>query len=996
MGKEYESQSDSDLNRYGKRLQGYLPALKKVNENLLGKKLSNIDEFLELILPELRTAFRSDIAFLADEKGKIFHVDPAADEKGLLNKMLTGTDRFNQLIEKGYPLIDDMIDGDNIELKALNVDSMMAVRMKTPEGIRFVGVVNGKNEPAPYLSEDKILFSELLNIISNSPVFSSYTNYVEKTKKDRYDSARHHGEWENLLNAAQDYAQHLFSYESNRKEQEAKIENIIKDNVLADYLEAILCSYVVKIQKSSKGHATGDDDQSPWNFVEVEKENDNLKCNLKLKWKADNKDEEKKIPIKDYPRTALAACRIFMAEIYFPGVQELGDKKKNIDSILEEIEGLFNNKPSRSIDESSDLGGLYNYELQVDWLRANWQYIYNAVSQEEDTPLDKDKIFDHYKRCWEDTVKLIKNYLEGACGAKGFCVDSDWLMVLLAMNLLLSKRINRYFNFFNLTPGGSDEKINDNPFLVRHYLKNLSHHILYVLHCARYAKRKKVFETNDHERGIKFKPPPFADVSADHTSSLSKSLLFLLSEYAYQEIGINRELHILEKLSRQLYFELPLYAASSFYRDHIYHVMDVCLLGEFLLRNVLLSKAPKNKSSFSMLDDLFLTRPLKDLLKNWYIAALCHDLGYIIEQTDKFIKPINEIKGQGISEFFLRLNEGVTAGKEKLRKTIEKIVKEDTSIIPQDLREKLKSLNSGMSTDHGIIGWLHLCQWIKDTHEPIESFTPALVAVLRHNLPDQKIDIYKEPLSFLLLLCDHLQEWGRPRVSPDPLAQGIMESLRFPGKATYDQKIRMREMIILGLEPQHLRKKKIPHQMCENCFSPKDEGCKGLCLKLHPRGDRKTGLTFILPHQEAREAEFEPCISWLKFCRDFQCVTNDIKPLPFPINIQFDHSTPRIWSELSWMPMEMDIFEEYSRAHSPAAYLCEWIECARNHKEGISYQNDRGKGEETFIIHLHDLGKPLKRGLSEEHWKDFFTWKWNRLGSQYLKSTLGSLFPHEK
>jgi len=126
------------------RLQGYLPALKKFNESLLGKKLSHIDEFLELILPELRTAFRSDIAFLADGKGKIFHVEPAVDEKSLMYKMLTGTERFDKLIEKGDPLIADKIDGENRELKALNVDSLMIIRMETPGGFRIVGAANGK------------------------------------------------------------------------------------------------------------------------------------------------------------------------------------------------------------------------------------------------------------------------------------------------------------------------------------------------------------------------------------------------------------------------------------------------------------------------------------------------------------------------------------------------------------------------------------------------------------------------------------------------------------------------------------------------------------------------------------------------------------------------------------------------------------------------------------------------------------------------------------
>jgi hypothetical protein len=779
------------------------------------------------------------------------------------------------------------------------------------------------------------------------------------------------------------------------------------DIVLSDYLEAEINSYIMETPKLSQGqelHFKEKEDekkvpehQRPWDLAKKKDGNSYLTVIFGIN---DNKIEEKRLHITDYPRTALAAARIFLIELYFAKDKE-GVLIKNIDTILKKVEKKMKKitcQPGSKIFTDDEM---YNYEFLMDWLRLKWNYIYYNASRAAAEPLEKyrNDALTLYNDVWKYTVKVIKNYLEEACGDRGFCLDSDWLMAFLASNLLLSNRINCYYNFQISKDTNNTGKVNDNPLLLMRYLKYLSHHILYVLHCARHARRKRAYEAENSLNSQEYKRFPFVDVPIDPTSSLSMSLLYLLSEYAYREIGVNRELHILEKLSRQLYFELPLHAASGFYRDHLYHVMDVCLLGEFFLKNILFSKSPGNTITGTMLNDILITQPLPDLLKNWYIAALYHDLGYVIEQTDKFLGPIDEIEGDGISNFSERLKEGLKSGEKEIREIIEKIVKEDSSIIPRDLQDKL--LDHKLSTDHGIIGWLHLRHRIKEIKEPIESFAPSLVAILRHNLSDQEIDIYKEPLSFLLLLCDHLQEWGRPRVAPDPLAQGIMENLRFSEQPMYDRKIRMREMIIYGLHPQQLEKEKIPAQMCDNCVSMNTEQCEDLCLKIHPNLNCEQGITFILPHQEAREADFEPCISWLIFCRDFQCISRECfssrkKPMPFPISIQFEHMPPRIWRELSWKPMEMDIFEEYSSTYPPAAYLCEWIESARNNREGVSYSNDRNNGEEKFIIHLHKLGKPLKHGLSEEHWKYFYTWKWNWLGRQYLTSNLGSLFPGEE
>jgi hypothetical protein len=99
---------------------------------------------------------------------------------------------------------------------------------------------------------------------------------------------------------------------------------------------------------------------------------------------------------------------------------------------------------------------------------------------------------------------------------------------------------------------------------------------------------------------------------------------------------------------------------------------------------------------------------------------------------------------------------------------------------------------------------------------------------------------------------------------------------------------------------------------------------------------------------------------------------------------------------LGWDPLEMDIFEEFATTYPTATYLLEWIAFARDKREGIEYNGNRKEGTETFIIKLHELGKPLSRDLSDEHWKDFFKWKWQWLSHKYTTSNLGTWFPEHK
>lgn len=693
-----------DLCRLGERLNGYLLAVKQITETFSQEKkkivLEDVDilRLLQKILPALRKSFNSEIAFLADQKGKNIFSDQS--NAGIVGKELPDTVHVKALIEKGIPLVVDDISGDFPELRSLNVRSLMVVRIETPIEFRFIGVANGKNSPFPYLAEDRDFLNELMRILEFG---LNYGRLGEKKRhlRERYFWAQVRGEWEYLSGASEDYAQHLLPIKMIGEEKQKEIDNLLKmsmsdeyiDNVLADYLDAELSIYIGEASDSPTGSICPEDDTSkkeepkstkPWELFKPDEEGTGFKVILK----DNNKETDETLLPSDYPRTALAAGRIYLFYANFRKFLRSTSSNKSNENEKDKYFSLYKNilkvvnekyiKCVTKCDKGEDIiEGYPNYELHVDWLRLNWQYIYYRSCQGMVEPLEGyvERVVKTYSCIWKLTVKVLKQYLEEGTPETGLCIDSDWLIAWLACNVLLSKGLNEYYN---LNPVESDDIKAEsvNPIAKMRYFKNLSHYILYVLHCARYAMRKKIHEIKDKKKAEQFKRPPFSDIPLEPTSSLSKAQLYTMSEYAYREIGVHRELRIFERLSRQMYYELPLYAAGSFYRDHLYHVIDVCLLGELLLRSMMPGDGTAGK--FHLLADQLTELPINDLLKNWYVAALCHDLGYVIEQADKFLKPIDEIKGEGISDFSGKVKGGLKAGKEEMREIIRKIVIEDS------------------------------------------------------------------------------------------------------------------------------------------------------------------------------------------------------------------------------------------------------------------------------------------------------------------------------
>jgi hypothetical protein len=248
-------------------------------------------------------------------------------------------------------------------------------------------------------------------------------------------------------------------------------------------------------------------------------------------------------------------------------------------------------------------------------------------------------------------------------------------------------------------------------------------------------------------------------------------LMQLVSRYSHVQLGIPARVDLRAHLLQAARGEPALLALKHSYRDHFFHVLEVCFLGHMLLE----TKIDSHRHLWNFVADQMALGSNKTLvLRLWYMAALLHDVGYamdVLESSCKHLKFFKHSKSlQGLVSEFENAIEGLAKDPEV--KTF--------CLNPDEMGE----CPDEIERDHGVVGALHVRALLKKIHETDKSvapedYEPAIQAIARHNLrrPGDKIMFTQEPLAFLLALCDQLQEWRRPRlpyaISPYVLLAGM-------------------------------------------------------------------------------------------------------------------------------------------------------------------------------------------------------------------------------
>jgi hypothetical protein len=198
--------------------------------------------------------------------------------------------------------------------------------------------------------------------------------------------------------------------------------------------------------------------------------------------------------------------------------------------------------------------------------------------------------------------------------------------------------------------------------------------------------------------------------------------------------------------------EPALHVLKNYHRDHFFHVIEVCFLGHLLLQTRL-GNGRTLAQRFS--EAMEFNEGSRRIMGLWYLASLLHDVGYGVD----VLKGVTKLLG-----FF--------KNSEALRKLSTDL---ENATTPVGASAEVRSLSflgdSAKGDDHGVVGAIHLKGLLDtiakdDSTVVTDDYAAAYHAIAVHNARehDNRVSAGNTPLSFLLILCDQLQEWNRPRL----------------------------------------------------------------------------------------------------------------------------------------------------------------------------------------------------------------------------------------
>jgi hypothetical protein len=223
-----------------------------------------------------------------------------------------------------------------------------------------------------------------------------------------------------------------------------------------------------------------------------------------------------------------------------------------------------------------------------------------------------------------------------------------------------------------------------------------------------------------------------------------------------------------------------------YYREHFVHQLQVYLIGDYLI---------------SLIGSDFIDSNKNDLRRSWLLASSFHDCAYPIQKFDDYMQYFfNECLS---IEKLGALNLKTNYTEKSFSTSIEFIISYffgNSPSLNTDSFNLMRTFFYSEITDnknHGVLGGLGLIKRFKRKKGTGSLFNqvvlPASSAVLLHDdeiwqalsgmldrskrnkenediynlMPLSNITLRNHPISFLLILCDNIQDWGRPCVDEE-------------------------------------------------------------------------------------------------------------------------------------------------------------------------------------------------------------------------------------
>jgi hypothetical protein len=222
-----------------------------------------------------------------------------------------------------------------------------------------------------------------------------------------------------------------------------------------------------------------------------------------------------------------------------------------------------------------------------------------------------------------------------------------------------------------------------------------------------------------------------------------------------------------------------LFMTQKRYRGHQIHQFNVASFGFFLLKTYV-------SDHETLTEYIVRTKKMsqKDVERAWMMSALLHDhaipLVYLF-QTKKVIRDLikSDDTYKASLDLMLKTFEGAydRIFSTKLRSIyIEDSEQTQISKLSELIKDELKRINcpltfdSAMLSDHGVLAAVNLTTRLRGLNDAFvdsdEAIKAAANAIAMHdstasNNSKVKVRLDKDPIAFLLILCDEAQEWGR-------------------------------------------------------------------------------------------------------------------------------------------------------------------------------------------------------------------------------------------
>ena len=424
-------------------------------------------------------------------------------------------------------------------------------------------------------------------------------------------------------------------------------------------------------------------------------------------------------------------------------------------------------------------------------------------------------------------------------------------------------------------------------------------------------------------------------ISDDKDPEILRSVIWLISEFGHTALGINRHLDIEKNLFLLAQQQAALFGLKDYYRDHLNHVIQVCLTGWLLLETKfgvqqLYYSFPTLKGTDATSSAADNNNPawLKNILAKWFVASLLHDVGYILSIGDGWMKLLGSFRTKSL----LSVQQDM---KESLNRSINWRL---------EGRSKGFLSNEPDYEDHGVIGALHLSELIHSINpKEYEEYVCAFRAVAFHSKSEEDLVFDDDPLAVLLVICDEIQEWGRPSVDRNHLSLNLATNSPREEECWYDSI----ESLGVNIETKYEEKTKLLHlSLVDN-----------------------VPLTCTIKYKENIHKNNSIFKVWLGRSESLQRLklrNSHLMNLSFIIK-----SAIRENNQVHPFRKNETHMERLKRFVRETHYwkLFRWLEC-------VKYDGKNSNDEEIVTLDIDKLyeKKPIE-GEMEEFWKAFLAWK---------------------